>query len=514
MAVLSTDSGPGRDDAVESLPIGDIQGLVLSGYGHLSCAAYLMLQVTDPAAARRWLAGVAAELTTGTSRTPPYVNLALTYAGLAALGLHPDDLKTFPSAFRDGMASERRARILGDRQESAPAAWRWGGPSTEPVHLLLMIFERDADRLNAELARRRLGIGPATGLHEVTTLEAGRQPDSREHFGFADGIAQPVIEGTVKSVAGRPSPGAAPVVKPGEFLLGYPNAYGQPADVSTVAPGRDRANLLPTVRPDQLRGLTDNQPGDHDLGRNGTYLVFRQLAQDVAGFWRFLDDAARAHGLLGAGGRAYLGAKLVGRWPSGAPLVKSPDADPLAGSGELSTDNDFGYAAADPHGFACPIGAHIRRANPRDSLVTSHIKAPQAAESANRHLLLRRGRSYGDRLPDMPFGDEIPEDDGRERGLLFACLNADVERQFEFVQQTWINNPVFGGLGGEVDPLIGDQEKVDGTMTIPGDPLRTRVRGMRRFVTVKGGAYFFLPSRSALIYLAGLENAPGERGSD
>jgi len=188
-----------------------------------------------------------------------------------------------------------------------------------------------------------------------------------------------------------------------------------------------------------------------------------------------------------------LAAKLIGRWPSGAPLVKYPDADPNAGTGRLNHENDFGYSQLDSAGLACPIGAHIRRANPRDSLGPT----PKAAlVSANRHRLLRRGRSYGERLADPLV------DDGKKRGLYFICFNGDLERQFEFVQQTWLGSPVFGGLYGETDSIIGTQPLGGGTMTIPREPVRQRVHGLSRFVTVRGGAYFFLPGVRALKYLA------------
>jgi deferrochelatase/peroxidase EfeB len=170
----------------------------------------------------------------------------------------------------------------------------------------------------------------------------------------------------------------------------------------------------------------------------------------------------------------------------------------------LSAANDFRYAHDDPQGFACPVGSHVRRTNPRDSLFTDSTSPEQAEHSANRHRLMRRGRSYGERLAGVPVGDTVPVDDGAERGLHFICLNADLERQFEFVQQTWVNNPVFGGLSGEVDPLLGDQEKVQGVMTIPADPLRLRLHGLHRFITVRGGAYFFLPGLRAIRYLASL----------
>ncbi len=199
---------------------------------------------------------------------------------------------------------------------------------------------------------------------------------------------------------------------------------------------------------------------------------------------------------------------MVGRWHNGAPLVMSPEGDDPA----LSNADDFGYRDTDASGFKCPIGSHVRRSNPRDTLGPD---GGTALATANRHRILRRGRSYGHRPVDPRVAD------GVDRGLLFICLNSDIERQFEFVQQTWINNPVFGGLNGEVDPLIGNINKTetaandphrdhlddverDALFTVQADPLRTRVHRLERFVTVKGGAYFFLPSLSALRYLARL----------
>jgi deferrochelatase/peroxidase EfeB len=190
--------------------------------------------------------------------------------------------------------------------------------------------------------------------------------------------------------------------------------------------------------------------------------------------------------------------------------VLSPNSDDPT----LSDADDFGYRDTDANGFKCPIGSHVRRSNPRDTLGPD---AATALATANRHRILRRGRSYGHRPADPRV------DDGIDRGLLFLCLNSDIERQFEFVQQTWVNNPVFGGLNGEVDPLIGNISKTetpsvnpspgnsdsgdaqrDAIFTVQADPLRTRVHNLERFVTVKGGAYFFLPSIRALRYLASL----------
>jgi len=449
----------------------DIQGFLLSAYGHLPCATYLLLRVSDAAPARGWLARLAAEVTTAEGKQEGFsLNLALTSTGLSKLGLDPAGLATFSRAFREGMATEHRARVLGDSRESAPSEWRWGS-ERNPVDILLLVFAAGEQELEAQLGRQRDVMQTSGGIEEVLALSAGRQPDTKEHFGFADGMGQPVIEDSGRLPRQLNRTGHATVLKAGEFILGHEDDYGFPPIIPRAA-------------------------GMDEFGRNGTYLVFRQLQQHVAEFWRFLDEATRRpEGTSDPEARERLGAKFVGRWMSGAPLVKYPSSDPHAGTPTLSNENDFEYYEKDAHGFACPVGAHIRRANPRDALGPD----PQTAlKSANRHRLLRRGRSYGNRLDD-PFVE-----DGKERGLHFICLNGDLERQFEFVQQTWINNTAFAGLHGESDPLVGNHDHTGGRFTVQDDPLRSRVHNLRSFVTVKGGAYFFLPGLKALRYLASI----------
>ena len=214
-----------------------------------------------------------------------------------------------------------------------------------------------------------------------------------------------------------------------------------------------------------------------DLGRNGTYLVLRTLAQDVDAFDAYVTTTAAELGL----DPELLAAKMVGRWRGGASLVQSPDVD----RAELATANDFGYHHDDVRGLRCPVGAHVRRANPRDSLdPRPGSDASQAV--TDRHRLLRRGRVFAD--------------DGQQ-GLQFVALNANLGRQFEFVQHSWLNDPKFAGLTTDLDPLVTPRTP-DGVFTIPGEPFRTRVCGLPEFVTTLGGAYFFLPGRRALRYLA------------
>ncbi len=270
-------------------------------------------------------------------------------------------------------------------------------------------------------------------------------------------------------------------VEPGEIVLGYLDNFGKPAEGPTVP----RSGLT--------RDLRDASwaPGRCDLGRNGSFLVFRQLAQDVPAFHAAVQAASEA-----TTGRSLplspemVAAKVVGRWASGAPLVQSPDSDP----GEAGS-NGFGYAEHDLNGMCCPLGSHVRRTNPRDS---SEDNPEATLESTRNHRILRRGRPYGQPIdgPGAQANDE--------RGLLFLCLNTDIERQFEFIQHTWINNPFFAGLNGEIDPLVGAHPAPCGPFTVPDEPVRRQVSGMSGFVTTKGGAYLFLPGVTALRYLSAI----------
>jgi Dyp-type peroxidase family len=466
------------------LELDDIQGLVARGYGSLRAATFVLLRIDDAAAARAWLGALAGEVATGErGDRSEAVHVALTHPGLVRLGLPEGSVAGFPDEFTGGMTTDHRRRLLGDVGESAPERWRWGGPAN-PVDAVLLLYAKD------EAGLRRLDdrhAGPAAlraaGLAEMQRL-ATSQLDGMEPFGFRDGISQPLI-----GELGPPDRPGPPLhtVRAGEFVLGYQNQYGQVAESPTVAAAQDPGRVLPRT----------GDPERADLGRNGSYLVLRQLAQDVEGFRRFVDQASRVDGQADPDAGARLAAKMVGRWPNGAPLTRAPDhpADDLADA------NDFGYADGDGAGHGCPLGAHIRRVNPRDAL-DPESGPEQSLRSSNRHRLLRRGRAYGD-----------PADPG-ERGIHFICLNANIARQFEFVQHTWLNNPKFAGLYDDTDPLVAPHQGDAGrTFTVQARPLRQRVTGLPAFVTVKGGAYFFLPGRRALRFLAGLPGAPDQNPS-
>lgn len=466
----------------------DIQGLVFSGYGStMLAAAYHLLRIDDPAAAKPWLAALANRVTPG-DPTPNdtrtvCLNVAFTRSGLEKLGVPAARIDaTFEPAFQEGMISPRRTRILGDSGPSAPDQWNWGGPKSG-VDVLLMLFALNADGLKTLEADEEAKYA-AGGLSRVVAPIAATPLDpkerfSREHFGFADGISQPtpVIAETDAALqaAVRADADAVPA---GEFVFGYKNAYGN----LPLVPGRDPANPDETAR---------------SLGTNGSFVVVRQFEQHVSAFWNFLlaragNDPQRAE---------RIAAKMVGRWPSGAVVRENELTDP--GLPQLAV-NTFDFATDQPK-TAVPIGSHIRRSNPRATVLAEDPET--ALMVARRHRMIRRARSYG------PFvAGRYQPDDGQTRGLLFLAVNANIERQFEFIMHSWMHNPVFGSLYQETDPLIGDASRiVDANFTpatttdftIPAAPIRERVKGLPRFVTVVGGAYFFLPGLAAIRSLAG-----------
>lgn len=465
------------------LNLKDIQGLILSGYGHLDHGCYLLLQCSEAQSGRAWLRDVIPLIATAEawpkdnqSRTlKPMVALTvgITYAGLAALGLPQAALDTFPQEFREGITEPNRARILGDTGESAPEKWDVGGREPESLHAILIILA-ESETKRAEARQQHQTLFEAHNITVLHEINGDKLPASKEHFGFRDGISQPKLRGSA-----RQSNQYDPEIELGEFLLGYVNEYGQ--------------------LPDSPRLTTQ------DIGFNGSYMVFRKLYQDVAGFWNYIatnvpseeDSQEALRALSDDDKRLWLAAKMVGRWPSGAPLIDALFKDDPSIKPE--NFNKFLYAKRDPHGESIPLGSHIRRSNPRDSLPPG----PQESLTlSDRHLLIRRGLPYG--KPLFPLTDTPPAsltDDGEDRGLIFLCLNANIKRQFEFVQQTWTNNAKFHGQYNDKDPILGDNNR-KGDFTIPRDPVRRRLTHVPRFVTVKGGGYFFLPSLSVLRLLS------------
>jgi Dyp-type peroxidase family len=452
-----------------NLDTADIQGFVLSSYAkNMPCANYMLLKINNVAPCKDWLKAIFNQITTGVDRKNDYcLNIAFTATAFRKFNFTESELITFSVPFLEGMSTKTRQNILGDEGNSAATAWSWGNEES-PVDIVLLLFATNETEIAERLADIRAGIDLNKGVEIIQSLSAGRQPTSHEHFGFLDGVGQPVIEGTDKKATQLNRTGHATVIKAGEFILGYENEMQKIDDLPS----------LNTMK---------------DFGRNGTYVVFRQLEQQVDKLWNYLKEkTTNSDGVSPLIEQERLAAKMVGRWKSGAPISVYRQSDPATG-GSINEENNFGFAKDDKDGFGCPIGAHIRRSNPRDSLFGD----PELSLlTVNRHRIVRRGRSYGDRTKD------VYQNDGKERGLFFLCINSNIERQFEFIQQTWVNNPNFDALNYENDPIIGVRNDIN-AFTIQGCPARTRVHQLPDFVTTKGGAYFFMPGMKALKLLAG-----------
>ncbi|OZG70216.1 peroxidase [Hahella sp. CCB-MM4] len=462
----------------------EIQGLVVRGYGNLPAACFGFFTINSAAKARKALSKLQARLTYAEERPAlEAINLAWTYQGLIKIGVSKEVADEFSNEFRSGMNTEHKRRILGDEQQNAPEHWHWGGPDTPSIDFLLLCYAKDQAALEQLYQSLKEALA-SSAVEEILCLDTQLLPEAKEHFGFRDGIAQPFIK-----EFDRQGRNFTPVPL-GEILLGYPNGYDRYTQRPLIPAELDFSNQLP---PDPEGSPT------RDLGKNGTYLVFRQMSQDVPAFWRYLKEQA------GSEEKAIrLASKMVGRWPSGTPMVMSPEQDDPS-----VTDKDaFAYHDTDQQGFKCPLGAHIRRTHPRDSLQPEPGSEKSVAFS-NRHRLLRRGRPYGDpfhpTMDPMEYMKLLDQDQpSTERGLHFICINANIGRQFEFVQHTWANNPNFNGLYQDPDPIIGSRSSYglpQNHFTQQQSPVRSQIREMPEFVRIKGGGYFFLPSRSAQAFI-------------
>ncbi len=496
-----------------ALDLKDMQGLIARGYGELKFACYLLLQITDKELAKNYFKGlVDRKLITPADKDEIHhsqkqgdkageaLHIAFTPKGLAAIGLPKEITSAFSFPFRDGMTLENRSKILGDDVSQPPSGWQWGGTKNKDVHFMLLCYAFDKERLNNLVNDQTTNF---TGIEIIKILDTFDLPDSKEHFGFHDGISQPPMEG-LESPAGEKYKVKAPV-KAGEFVLGYKNEYGQFSPSPYIPLKYDPKNLLEA-------SPVSNE--FKDLGKNGTYLVFRQITQDVVGFWQYL----KAHSKEPAEDKSpdpameaaiKLGAKMVGRWPDGASLANHPEYHHRL----KEPDIDIDYYKVDQFGERCPFGAHIRRTNPRNQIFSSRPDNTSAA-MVRKHHLLRRGRVFGKPLvPTMKAEDilEKKEDDGVERGLHFICLVSDITRQFEFVQNVWVNNSVFGDLYNEADPIIGSRKNAEGVnndfFTCQAMPVRRKYKSMPEFTKVVGGAYFFLPGLKELEFMINFEAA-------
>jgi Dyp-type peroxidase family len=452
------------------LDVHDIQGDILRAYGNAyDATTYAFVQIDEdcpPERARAWFAGLLDHVTTAApwTRGKPLttLNVALTASGLTALGVSDVVAGTFAKEFREGMSA--RAELLGDVGPSAPGAWE-PGLGTGDAHVLLTINAQEAEDHRRALAKMTAAMKRAGGVRVIYQQDAQLLAGAREHFGFADGFAQPAIKGaTEDKAAGGGVPerkGGWRALAPGEFILGYP-------DEDTLI---DRQKRLPPA------------PAD-PLGSGGTYMVWRKLYQDVA-LWRRTIRAAGAR--YPDGGEERLAAKVVGRWPNGAPLVTHPNAPGAHFDAADPSANDFRYGE-DLEGLRCPLGAHIRRSNPRDALGHDGVLSM-------RHRMIRRGMPYG-----PPLADGDLADDGADRGLVFVSFHASIARQFEGVQGPWLADGNIFGLGHDKDYLLGDPFGA-GKMTIHGKrPFFLSPH--ENFVSTRGGEYLFVPGMAALRAIA------------
>ncbi|MBN3457194.1 peroxidase [Mycobacterium sp. DSM 3803] len=438
-----------------ALEFDDIQHILLTRTPALT-GRYEFLTFDTSEAGRAWLAEMvplaqsAAQVQGTVDDSKRWVTLAFTWNGLRALGVDEESLASFPDEFREGMAS--RADILGDTGAAAPEHWV-GGLAGADLHAIVILFARDeAERIRCVGEHDKL-LARCPGVRSLSHLDLNASPPfnyAHDHFGFRDRMSQPVMKGSGE----EPTPGSGAPLEPGEFILGYPDE----------------------------EGVTDRTVPEA-LSRNGSYLAYRRLEEHVGLFRNHLKQNADT-----PEGEELLAAKFMGRWRSGAPLVLAPEHDDPELGADPMRNNDFNYGEMDPHGYACPLGAHARRLNPRDT-----------AHNMNRRRMIRRGATYGPALP------EGAPDDGVERGIAAFIICASLVRQFEFAQNVWINDKSFHELGNEHDPICGTQ---DGTLEfkIPKKPIRKVHKGLPAFTTLRGGAYFFLPGLGALRYLTSLEN--------
>ena len=482
-----------RIEALTKSP--DIQGLVFYPFKEFKYAGYCLFRITNQNAFQAWLKGlienkaITAANWKQNSGDPP-LNIAFTASGLKSLLADGWIEESYDASFVEGMVTDHRSRLLGDVEANDPEQWLWG--RGESINGLLIAFgvEKDEIKDRLDALKGENGAEHACdiiyGNSESISPRDNKSLKGKEPFGFVDGISQPVIIGTPRYnrfVQNGSRAAQLHGVPAGEFVLGYPDGTDKNWD------DFDGTETLPrspatTAESDPNNFLSAHPEWEQrrDLGRNGTYLVVRQLEQNVEAFWDYL-KTVKAPGKTAE----KLGAKLVGREMDGTTLELEPKSD--------FDDNNLFDFSNDPNGVHCPFGSHIRRSNPRAFGMEDPKEAKDKLMVTNRHRILRRGRVY------------TGESDVAE-GLLFLCINASINRQYEFIQSTWCNNQFFHGLEREVDPIIGTLRPEKGGLarvdrfSIQDEPYRRVLNSLEQFVTVKGGAYFFMPGLTALKFIA------------
>lgn len=434
------------------LELDDIQGTVLRNRPMPYFGAYLLFRIDDAEQARTLIQRLLPHLASAANWSEPpedaWINVAFSFEGLRRLGVSESILSGFPRAFREGMAA--RSRFLGDVGDNAPEHWDMPH-GKNGFHVGLLVMASSEGQRDEKIAIGHRALEGLSGVACVGRLDVGVPPTLREHFGFVDGISRPFIEGQ----GGEPLPGQGEPVKAGEFVLGYVNE----------------------------KGVLARGPGPEALWRNGTYLSLRKLHQHVMAFRTYLREAGRT-----SDGEELVAAKMMGRWRSGCPLALSPLRDNPELVADPMRNNAFAYYDDDKDGKKTPVGCHIRRVNPRDGLKDTIV-------DVRLHLVLRRGSAYGPLLPADATGD-----DGKDRGIVIAFVNADPERQFEFVQSQWVNDGDFVSEGARTDPIVGSRQRAD-DYVYPAKPVRRRLTRLPEFTATRWGEHVFLPGLRALRWL-------------
>ncbi|QEL13650.1 Dyp-type peroxidase [Limnoglobus roseus] len=530
--------------------LGDIQGNVIGGFNK-DHQTFLFLNFTDTVKARAWVGGIATEVASAAEVAQfdtlfkrvnlrrggelgvvkaTWMNLGFSFKGLEALGVTAADLGRFPDAFRAGMAA--RKAIIGDVGANDPA--NWVGPLGKPdVHAILIVAADSQEDLGEHVLRYLHNIGVNGGVRLLYLQDGAVREDEpgHEHFGFRDGVSQPAIRVLDEHRPGMVAPSEPIQANPGqdrlhggEFVLGYPTQIPQDKSCpnETLAPNPDPGPISPK------RGGDEDAP---DWAVNGSYLVFRRLAQNVGGFRDHVAALAAAQGLSSE----VMGAKLVGRYKSGAPLELTRDEEELMKQGKLSAsfdpttgdpsaevaaalglppgfprndgnlsedsrlDNHFEYGD-DADGLKVPLGAHIRKTYPRDD------PTPGGGESDTQtHRIMRRGIPFGTSfrpgLGSVGHAGKPGLEEPGDRGLLFLCYQSSISRQFEFIQRNWVHNPNFSKPGTGEDPIISQTPQ--GDFLLPKTGTQAAHLSIMHFVTMTGGEYFFQPAIGTLVTVLG-----------